>query len=172
MPDDGKVYELHNGVLVEVPGSARRQTKLATWIVLLIGNFIMQQHLGGEVSGADGTYVLSRYNTRIPDAAYVSAERAKNQREDGFYVGAPDLAVEVVSPSNTPREMQERAGEYLDGDGGLVWIVNPATKTVDVYLPGGEIVSLSGDDVLEGYDVLPGLRLPLNTVFNPYQQAD
>src|SRR5258708_13197984 len=143
MPDDGKVYELHNGVLVEVPGSARRQTKLATWLVLLIGNFIMEHHLGGEVSGADGTYVLSRYNTRIPDAAYVSAERAKNQKEDGFYTGAPDLAVEVVSPSNTPREMQERAGEYLDAEARLVWIVNPATKTVHLYLPRGQIPSFT-----------------------------
>jgi Uma2 family endonuclease len=170
MPDDGKFYELHNGVLVEVAGSTRKQTKLATWIAFLITNFILEQHLGGEVSGADGTYVLSRYNTRIPDVAYISEQKLLGQDEDGYYRGAPDLAVEVVSPSNSPTEMQERAGEYLDADARLVWIVDAKTKTVDVYLPGGEIISVRGDDgVLEGYDVLPGLRLPLSKVFNPFQ---
>ncbi|HLY25827.1 MAG TPA: Uma2 family endonuclease [Aggregatilineales bacterium] len=171
MPDDGKIYELHNGVLVEVAGSARKQTRLAAWLAFLITNFIMENHPGGEVSGADGTYVLSRYNTRIPDVAYISAGRLKDQKEDAFYQGAPDLAIEVVSPSNTPTEMQERAGLYLDTGSRLVWIVDAKSKTVDVYREDGKRISIRGDGVLEGYDVLPALHLPLSTVFNPFQES-
>ena len=87
MPDDGKIYELHNGVLVEVAGSKYRQTRSAAWIIYLLTAHIVQNKLGGSVSGADGTFELNRYNTRIPDVAYVREE----QKEAGFHRGAPDL---------------------------------------------------------------------------------
>jgi Uma2 family endonuclease len=165
MPDDGKIYELHNGVLIEVAGSQKRQTRLAAWIIYLITLFIEENNLGGAVSGADGTYELNLYNTRIPDVAYVTAEHDQ-QGGDGFYRGAPDLAVEVVSPSNTPDELQQRAGEYLAAGTSLIWIVYSEQRTVDVYLPGGERIVLSqSDQYLEGYEILPGLKLPLHRVF-------
>jgi len=170
MPDDGKIYELHNGVLIEVPGSKPRQSRLAAWIAYLLTRFIMDQRLGGAVTGADGTFALNTYNTRIPDVGYVTAEHAANQDENEYPAGAPDLAVEVVSPSNSARDMQERAGEYLAAGARLVWIVNPETRTVDVYRPGGERIALSGDLALEGYDVLPGLSLKLGELFSSFSQ--
>src|SRR5215470_9648908 len=93
MPDDGKLYELHNGVLVEVAGSKYRQTRLAAWIIILIGNFILENILGGAVTGADGAAELNEYNTRIPDVGYITAQRARKQDEDSYLQGAPDLAV-------------------------------------------------------------------------------
>jgi Uma2 family endonuclease len=165
MPDDGKVYELHNGVLVEVAGSKYRQSQLAGWLLHLILTFVEQQGLGGEATGADGAAVLNDYNTRIPDVSYISAERVKLQDKDAYIDGAPDLAIEVVLPSNSDLEMQQRAGEYLSGRAKLVWIVNPIRRTVDVYRPGGTRTILSGDDVLDGGDVLPGLALPLKKIF-------
>lgn len=165
MPDDGKIYELHNGLLVEISGARKRQTRLAAWIAYLIMQFIEENKLGGAVSGADGIYGLNLYNTRIPDVAYVTAEHDQ-QGEDGFYRGAPDLAVEVVSPSNTPDELLQRAGEYLSADTSLIWIVYADQRKIDIYLPGGERVVLTQDDqVLDGYDVLPGLHLSLQRVF-------
>jgi Uma2 family endonuclease len=165
MPDDGKIYELHNGVLVEVAGSKYRQTPLAIWIAHLILSFIEQQHLGGAVTGADGAAELNEYNTRIPDVGYITAERAQNQDEDSYLQGAPDLAVEVVSPSNTDLEMQQRAGEYLSAGARLVWIVNPIKQTIDVYRPGGSRTVLGIDGVLDGGDVLPGLALNVQQIF-------
>src|SRR5579859_7299086 len=138
MPDDGKIYELHNGVLVEVAGSKLRQTALAAWIIYLLTAFIEQHKLGGLVTDADGSFELSPYNTRIPDVAYITAENAAHQDRDGYGQGAPDLAVEVKSPSNTVIEMQQRAGEYLDAGSRLVWIVDPEARIVDVYVPGGQ----------------------------------
>ena len=165
MPDDGKIYELHNGVLVEVAGSKLQQSRLAAWLIHLLFSFIEQHQLGGAVTGADGTAALNKYNTRIPDAAYISTERLKTQDMNGFIQGAPDLAIEVVSPSNSGPEMQQRAGEYLGAEARLVWIVNPATRTVDVYRFDGTRTVLSGNDVLDGGDVLPGLALSLPEVF-------
>ena len=169
MPDDGKIYELHDGVLIEISGAPMGQSRLAAWFAYLIIKFIEENKLGGAVSGADGTYELNLYNTRIPDVAYVTAEHDQ-QGEDGFYLGAPDLAVEMVSPSNTPYELQQRAGEYLTAGTSLIWIVYPDQRTIDVYRPGGERIVLSqGDQFLEGYEVLPGLKLSLARVFERIQ---
>ncbi len=165
MPDDGKIYELHNGVLIEVAGSKIRQSRLAMWLGHLLLSFIQQHKLGGIVTGADGSVVLNEYNTRIPDVSYISPDRAKLQDDDGYIQGAPDLAIEVVSPSNSAPEMQQRAGEYLAAGARLVWIVNPILRTVDIYQPHGMRTVLSGEDILDGSDVLPGLTLPLREVF-------
>lgn len=169
MPDDGKIYELHNGVLIEVAGSKYRQTRLAIWIAHLLLTFIEQHGIGGAVTGADGAAELNEYNTRIPDVGYITAERAQKQDEDSYLQGAPDLAVEVQSPSNSDQEMQQRAGEYLAAGARLIWIVNAERRTVDVYRPGGSRTVISGSGVLDGYDVLPGLKLLLATVFSRLQ---
>ena len=165
LPDDGKVYELHNGVLVEVEGSKYRQSQLAAWLIYLILSFVEQHGLGGEVTGADGSAVLNEFNTRIPDVSYISAERVSTQDKDSYIEGAPDLAIEVVSPSNSNLEMQQRAAEYLLAGAQLVWIVNPAKQTVDVYGPHGTRTVLSGTDSLDGGDMLAGLALSLSKVF-------
>src|SRR5215468_10474809 len=116
MPDDSKIYELHNGVLIEVAGSKLLQSQIAALLIYFLVNHIRQHELGGAVTGADGAVILNRYNTRIPDVSYISAERLKKQDMNGYIQGAPDLAIEVVSPSSSDTEMQQRAGEYLSAD--------------------------------------------------------
>src|SRR5579859_1714580 len=165
MPDDGKTYELHNGVLIEVPGSKYRQTRLAAWIIYLLTAFIEEHQLGGAVTAPDGTVELNEYNTRIPDVGYISAARAARQDDDSYIHGAPDLAIEVVSESNSGPQMQQRAGEYLGAGARLVWIVNPAKLTVDVYRKGGAREVLDVDGVLGGDDILPALTLPVRRLF-------
>src|SRR5260221_1829581 len=89
MPDDGKIYELHNGVLIEVAGSKLRQSQLAAWLIHLLFNFIEQHGLGGAVTGADGTAQLNDYNTRIPDVGYISAERLKRRTRMAIFRAHP-----------------------------------------------------------------------------------
>ncbi len=165
MPDDGKIYELHNGVLIEVAGSKYRQTRLAAWIIYLLTTFIEQKGIGGAVTGADGAAELNEYNTRIPDVGYITAERAHKQDDDSYLQGAPDLAVEVQSRSNSDLEMQQRAGEYLAAGARLVWIVNAERRTVDVYRPGGSRTVVGIDGVLDGFDVLPNLAMAVQEIF-------
>lgn len=166
MADDGRIYELHDGELIEVAGSKRRQSALAIWIAYLLMQFIEEHQLGGQITGADGTCALDHYNTRIPDIAYLSELTVQRQPEDDSYIlGAPDLAIEVVSESNTPAEMRQRVGAYLRAGARLVWLVYPATRTVDVYRPEEDTLMLKGEDILDGYDVLPDLKLSLNRLF-------
>lgn len=84
-----------------------------------------------------------------------------------FWTVPPDLAVEVVSPSNTRAEIREKVLEYLDAGSRLVWVVEPRDHSVTTYLSRTDVGVLKGDDALDGFDVLPGFRLRVADVFTP-----
>ncbi len=166
LPDDGKRYELHNGEIVEVGTSSRKHTKLGVWIAHIILTWVLAKKLGGDVTGADGTYKLTDHDTRVPDAAYTSAARTATLPSDTvFYPFAPDLAVEIKSPSNSKIEMHKLAVLYLDAGARLVWIVDYEAFTVTVYQADGQRFLVSKDGELDGGDVLPSLKLSLNEMF-------
>jgi Uma2 family endonuclease len=97
----------------------------------------------------------------------VSTERIQAAgRIQGYRSGAPDLAVEVTSPSNTKREMAEKAKEYFAAGARLVWIVNPKLKTVTVYRSLSDIITLTEKDTLDGGEVIPGFQYAVTELFN------
>jgi Uma2 family endonuclease len=103
---------------------------------------------------------------RAPDIAFVSTGRLPGGRlPQDFIRGAPDLAVEVLSPSDTGADVQRKLRDYLEGGGRLVWVIAPQARTVTVYRPDGSARLLREPEHLDGEDVLPGLRLPLAEVF-------
>ena len=167
LPDDGKRYELHDGVIVEVGTSSREHSKVGARIVMLLGIWLLNSHAGGEVNGADGTFEFGKHNTKAPDASYISAERAKTvPKGQVFYPFAPDLATEIRSPaSQSEAVMDKLAREWLDRGSRLVWIADFEKRSFKVYRPGQKPFEVSGDGVLDGYDVLPGLKLRLADVF-------
>lgn len=164
---DAKIrYELQNGLLVDVGTSSRIHTRMALLIGHLLLSFLESNTLGGEVTGADGTYILTPHDTSVPDVAYVSAERAKTLPKDTvFYPFAPDLAVEVRSPSQSKREMNTLAVMYLNAGSKLVWIIDPKARNVTVYRANGERTVLGGSAELDGDDVLPGFKVTLTRIF-------
>ena len=88
--------------------------------------------------------------------------------EEAFWPGAPDLAVEVVSFDDRPREVAEKARAWLAAGARLVWVANPKSRTVDVYRPGADVETLTASEQLIGGDVLPGFACPVAEVFpNP-----
>jgi Uma2 family endonuclease len=98
--------------------------------------------------------------------AFVSAQRLPGGRlPEGFPVGAPDLAVEILSPTDNPIDIQQKVRDYLEGGARLIWIIAPQAKTVTVYRADGSARLLRENDSLEGEDVLPGLRIPLAELF-------
>ena len=98
--------------------------------------------------------------------AFVSSGRIPEEGfTDRFWELAPDLAVEVVSPSNRMSEMQQKVIEYLDAGTRSVWVVDPSEHTVTVYRSRSDIRILEGDGVLEGQEVLPELRIPVAGLF-------
>lgn len=122
----------------------------------------------GMVYGADAGFVLSRDPDTIlvPDAAFVRAERLPPITEqDPILRMPPDLAVDVVSPTDRPHEVAQKVGIYLAAGVPLVWIVEPRTRRITVHAPNQAPVVLSPGDELAGGEVLPGFRLPVSDVF-------
>jgi Uma2 family endonuclease len=85
--------------------------------------------------------------------------------EEGFWRGAPDLAIDVVSPSDTYTEVEEEVGDWLDAGTRMVVVVNPRTRSASVYQARDQIQNLTEDDPLDRGDVVPGWTLPLREVF-------
>jgi len=127
-------------------------------------------HRGGKVVVGDVGFVLALPSdpdrVRAPDVAFISTARLPGGvLPERFITGAPDLAVEVLSPSDNPVDVQQKVRDYLDAGARLVWVVTPQAQTVTVYRADGSARLLREQDALDGEDVLPGLRVCLVDVF-------
>jgi Uma2 family endonuclease len=166
MPErsDGMKDELVRGSVVCEPPASFGHGVTAARIVHLLSRFV-ERHGQGVVVGEAGFVVERGPDTvRGPDASFVSSARLTHRGET-FFEGAPDLAVEVLSPSNTRRDVAEKTREYLSAGARLVWNVDPRSETVTVHAPDAEPVHLAVDDRLDGGDVLPGFSVPVRSLF-------
>jgi Uma2 family endonuclease len=128
----------------------------------------VKAHRLGVVLGAGTGFVLARNPdvVRGADVAFVQASRIPAAGLPvKFWEGAPDLAVEVVSPGDTVDEVEEKVADYLEAGARMVWVVNPRRKTVTVHRPGAQPFVFRVGDVLEGDDVVPGFRMGVADVF-------
>jgi Uma2 family endonuclease len=160
-----RLYELVDGTLVEkVMGYP--EARLALRIGRLLGNYV-EEHDLGDLAGADGTMRLMPGLVRIPDVSFVSWKRVPNREllSEPIPGLAPDLAIEVLSQRNTPREMERKLKEYFLSDVRVVWFVDPRKRTVEVFTAPDRSVLLTEEQALDGGDVLPGLSLPLKAIF-------
>ena len=121
----------------------------------------------GIVTGSDGTIKLSTGLVRVPDVSFISWDRFPNRKRPKAAVPElrPDLAIEVLSKSNTKAEMDRKLGEYFAAGVRLVWIVDPRKRTARVYTAVNHSVLIEEDQSLDGGDVLPGFVLPLSELF-------
>lgn len=167
MPDDGNLYELVEGVLTQVSPASQTSSAVAGIILTLLNNHVRPKKLG-LVTGADGGAKLrSNPDTvRAPDVAFVRADRLPQGRPArSFFDGAPDLAVEVFSPSDRRSVTLRTMQSYLDAGVRLAWFIDPFERSAQVYRPGQPARGLAEDGVLDGDDVLPGFRLPLEDIW-------
>ena len=136
---------------------------VANQISFLILLYFMHKNIEGYVTGADGGYQVGdeRY---IPDVAFVVKARQPEPSRETYNPLAPDLAVEVISPSDDLNVLRVKVGNYLAA-GTTVWVVRPEAKAVEVYAPGQPVRRVSADGTLDGGDVLPGLSLPVKDLF-------
>jgi Uma2 family endonuclease len=128
----------------------------------------VETHNLGEVAAAETGFMLSRNpdTVRAPDVAFVSAARlSKLTSHPGFFPGAPDLAVEVLSPRDAAADVLEKVREWLDAGCSLVWIVDSKHKTVTAYRRDGQTFVHHGNAELTAEDVIPGFRLHLSRLF-------
>jgi Uma2 family endonuclease len=157
--------ELVDRTLVEKP-MGFLESHLAGVIIRLLGNFV-ESHDLGIVTAPDGILRLMPGLVRVPDAAFVSWKQLPNRKcpHQPIPQLIPELAVEVLSDSNTPAEMERKLKEYFLAGSQLVWLINPDTRSVDVHTAPDCFVCLHEGDILDGGTVLPGFRLPLEQLF-------
>lgn len=167
MPHDGFRYELVKGELRKMSPSGWEHGKVVVNITLLLGGYVKSNNLGVCGGAETGFKIASDPDTvRAPDLAYVTPERVpEGDASKKFFVGAPDLAVEVVSPGDTRREVDEKVGDWLDAGTRAVWIINPKKRSVSVYHSLKDVTHLSEADELDGGEVVPGFRCKVLEIF-------
>jgi Uma2 family endonuclease len=161
---DGR-WELIDGEPIELSPAAGRSGWISATIGALLANHVRQSRLGWAFSAETGFILFDdRQTVRSPDAAVVLRHRLA-ELPDSFVPMAPDLAVEVLSPSDRMADALAKVAMYLQAGTPLVWFVNPATRTVVVFRSETDPVMLSEGDTLDGGDVLPGFSVPVAEIF-------
>lgn len=168
LPDDDSVlYELDQGRLICLSPSASLSSIVGANVLAEIAPFV-KRHKLGVCFGSDGGFKLwsDPDTVRAPDVSFVRTEHIPKGGipRRGYWPGAPDLAVEVLSPSNRPGEMWRRIGDLLNAGTRLIWVIDPERRTAVVIRPGGDILTLGEDGILDGEDLLPGFVLALRDV--------
>ncbi len=167
MPDDGFRYDL-------VKGELKRMSPAGSEHGIIISNlhFLLTQHVRanklGVTFGAETGFKLESDpdTVRAPDIAFVRRKRVPADGiPKGFWQGAPDLAVEVVSPSDKLYEVDEKIDDYLAAGVPLVWIIYPKKRNVTAYRPGGEPRVLTVDDTLDAPEIIAGFQCRVAEIF-------
>ena len=167
LPDDGLHYELVHGEFVSEPPPGGRHGRIAARLVQRIGAHA-EAHRLGVVLTCDSGFVLHREpdTVRAPDVAFVSYERYKAFGDETLALpGPPDLAIEVLSPSDTAAKMHAKVADYLAAGTPLVWVVDPDRRQVRSYRNLLEPQVAAESDELAADDLLPGLSLPVADIF-------
>lgn len=169
MPDDGSRYELVEGELRKMAPAGGEHGYLALEVAAELRNHVKANGLGRVYTAETGFKLSSNPDTvRAPDAAFVSRERVeKAGKVRGYWPGAPDLAVEVVSPNDSYAQVTEKALAWLKAGCGMVLVVDPEEHAVTVYRSRDEIRVLTSGagDTIDGADVVPGWKLPVAELF-------
>ena len=169
LSNEGVHGELIRGELCETMPSGFDHGKIVVKLVAALSVFVGPRRLGSLTASDSGVWLERDPDTvREPDIAYFSAEKIPLDKSiPGYAEAPPDLMVEILSPSNTIREVNDKALMWLRYGVRLVWVVRPAARSVDVYSEGNEVVTLAENDMLDGLDVLPGFTCPIINVFGP-----
>lgn len=167
MPDDGVRRELVMGEVREMTPTGWRHGKIAAKIDRHLGTYVLANRLGDVVTAEAGFVLATDPDTvRAPDVAFVRQERIEEVGDTAaFWPGAPDLAVEVISPGDRYSEVFEKVDEYLAAGTRMVILADPQNRSVTVIDRSGNRTDLGEDGVIDGGDVVPGWRLPVHDVF-------
>ena len=165
---DDRSIELVEGEIVEMSKAGGLHGQITMLLSLKIGIFVVDNKLG-IVTSAETGFILERNpdgrdTVRALDIAFLSGARVPAVLPNHLVDVAPDLAVEVISPSNRVTDMHRKIRQLLAAGTALVWIVHPETRTVEVHTQSGA-VTLEEGDALSGDDVLPGFELPVREIF-------
>ena len=168
MPDDGWRYELLKGELIRMPPPGGEHGEVTMELASPLHLHVKQNSLGKVYAAETGFKLESDPDTvRAPDIAFVRREVfEKTGRLEGYRQGAPDLVVEVLSPSDSMKKVEAKVAQWLEAGARMVWVVSPKLRTITVYRSLTDIVVLTEKDTLDGGDVVPGFQIRLAEIFS------
>ena len=166
LPEDDNLYEYVNGELIVVANSGVEHGYLALTLGYFLTGFVRSHRLGVTCDSSTA-FKMKTGNKRSPDLAFIAKERLQGLKRlpKGFFEGAPDLAVEIISPNNTFAEIHNKLVEYFDNGTRLVWVILPDEESVLVYHQPKPSKLLQVEDNLDGEAVITGFQLPLMELF-------
>ncbi len=159
-------YELVDGELVDMGNSGVEHGNIGSFLGGALELYVRPRKLGVTCDSSTA-FTLKTGNKRSPDVSFIAKARLKGLKKlpKGYFQGAPDLAVEVISPTNTFEEMHTKIVEYFANDTRLIWVINPDEESVLVYHKPQPDRLLQISDNLDGEDVVPGFTLPVADLF-------
>ena len=163
----GKRYELVRGELKTMTPAGFEHGEIAMELGERLKAYVRAKKLGTVPAAETGYRLRTNPDTvRAPDVSFVSRARREGAgKVKGYFPGAPDLAVEVVSPDDTAAEVKTKVSEYFEAGAKLVWIIYPDTREVVVFRSARESSVLSAEDTLDGGEVVPGFACPVAELF-------
>jgi Uma2 family endonuclease len=171
LPEDGHIHEVVNGELVMSPKNTWYHGRICSRLSAALVNFVAEHRLGAVLDSSTGFW-MHNHNCRAPDISYVPKERLLalgfGPNEQRFFPGAPDLAVEILSPNNTRAEMDERLRDFFSSGTQLAWIIDPEAEAVEACRSLTQRRLLGSGAFLEGEDLLPGFRYPIANLFKKW----
>jgi Uma2 family endonuclease len=163
LPDDGMSHELDEGELLSMPPALTLHGIVLTEIVFLLRRFSGRQKLGLVITGVG--FRLAPDTVRAPDVSFIRAERVRALDLEQRFEGAPDLAVEVISPSESAADIAHKVRQYLRAGVEIVWVVYPRDCSVHVFEPSGSARILEAGDLLEAPAILPDFSVCVSELF-------
>jgi Uma2 family endonuclease len=171
LPEDGFNHELVDGEIVMSPKNDSYHGDICSRLLASLLAFAETSRLGAVWDSNTG-FRMNNLNVRAPDISFISRARLKAQgfrrSTRRFFPGAPDLAVEVLSPNNTRKEIDERLKDFFSSGARLAWIIDPDAQRVEICRSLADRRWVSGGDFLEGEDLLPGFRYPIADLFKDW----
>jgi len=165
MPDS-KGLELIDGEIRKMSPAGGKHGRIASRVHISLGTYVQKRGLG-ETTIAETGYLIRRNpdTVRAPDVAFVQRERWTEP--DGYFLGPPDLAVEVISPNDTYGEVDEKVFDWLRSGVQIVIVINPRNQSATIHRSLTETARVEIDGSLDAGDVVPGWTLPLRDLFVP-----
>lgn len=166
LSDDGHQYEVVNGELVDMGNSGMEHGWIASILNGVMFNHVFPRKLG-VICDSSTAFAMKNGNKRAPDVSFIAKNRLTGMKRlpKGYFQGAPDLAVEILSPNNTVEEIHEKIVEYFDNGTQLLWVIHPDEQFVLVYHGVSPDKLLQVTDTLDGEQIIPGFSMPVANLF-------
>jgi Uma2 family endonuclease len=165
LPGEGVRHELDEGELITMPGPKLRHSVIAMIIGTALRTYVVAQRLGLVLIEASFLLCAEPITLRQPDVAFVRADRIRAADLDGYVEGAPDLAIEIVSPSDSMADIDRKVEQYLAAGSTLVWVVIPKHERIRIFRADGTSTVRHRGEILDAAELFPGWSMPVEQVF-------